>query len=83
MPNLKDQIDAFEVEKKKKVPGEVLEILGNATIDLKATGIEGIAIKVGDTAPDFTLQNHVGETRSLAGMLKESAVVVSFYRGGW
>lgn len=83
MSNLSEQIAAYEVEKAKRVPKDILGIMDETTAELKSTGIEGDAVKSGDIAPDFTLPNHNGEERSLATMLKESALVVSFYRGGW
>lgn len=44
--------------------------------------IEG-ALQVGQTAPDFSLPNQNGEQRQLSDLLKNGAVVISFYRGGW
>ena len=83
MTSLKEQIAAYEVEKKKRVPADVLATMDKTTADLKGTGIEGNAVTAGDTAPAFTLPNHLGEERSLADYLKESVLVLSFYRGGW
>ena len=40
-------------------------------------------IKVDSIAPDFTLPNANGETRSLYTLLEEGPVVLTFYRGGW
>ncbi len=38
-----------------------------------------MAIKVGDTAPDFTLPNQAGETVTLSGFRGQRAVVLYFY----
>ncbi len=55
-----------------------------------ATGVEevrasGVApgLAVGDTAPSFTLPNATGEHISLATLLADGPVVVTFYRGEW
>ena len=42
-----------------------------------------LAPKTGDRLEDFTLPNHLGETRSLAALRERGPVVVTFYRGGW
>ena len=67
----------------KRIPAEVREVMLNANQEIIATGIEGTALKTGDSAPDFTLKNHKGETVTLSECLKEGPVVVIFYRGGW
>ena len=38
-----------------------------------------MAIKVGDTAPDFTLQSQAGESVTLSGFKGQKAVVLYFY----
>ncbi|MCL4170755.1 UNVERIFIED_CONTAM: hypothetical protein GTU68_012313 [Idotea baltica] len=46
-----------------------------------ASAVKGL--KVGDTAPDFTLPNAVGKDVSLSATLKNGLVVLKFYRGEW
>ena len=41
------------------------------------------AIGRGEAAPDFALPNALGETVRLSELLRDSAVVLSFYRGQW
>lgn len=41
------------------------------------------ALKAGDKAPDFALQNHSGEMRSLHDYLNAGPLVLTFYRGLW
>ncbi|TNE27950.1 MAG: AhpC/TSA family protein [Bacteroidetes bacterium] len=41
------------------------------------------ALNVGDTAPNFTLQNALGGETSLAENLENGPVVLVWYRGGW
>ncbi|WP_159731756.1 peroxiredoxin-like family protein [Methylosinus sp. Ce-a6] len=60
----------------------------NALIELGAGEISALpivenALKAGDRAPDFALQNYTGATRSLADYLKAGPLVVTFYRGLW
>jgi len=40
-------------------------------------------LKVGDTAPDFTLLNAIGQKVPLSEVLKNGSVVLKFYRGEW
>jgi cytochrome oxidase Cu insertion factor (SCO1/SenC/PrrC family) len=48
---------------------------------LPATEIE--RVKVGDKAPDFTLENMDGKKISLSGFRGKKNVVLVFYRGYW
>lgn len=83
MSDLSKQIAAFEVEKKEKMPEELLSTFEQATEKLKASGIEDGTIKNGEKSPLFTLNNHLGEERSLDGLIAKGPVVLNFYRGGW
>jgi cytochrome oxidase Cu insertion factor (SCO1/SenC/PrrC family) len=49
--------------------------------DLSPTDLE--RVKVGDTAPDFTLENMDGQRVSLFEVYRKKAVVLVFYRGQW
>jgi len=49
--------------------------------DLTATEIE--RVKVGDTAPDFTLENIYGRNITLSEVYRNKKVVLVFYRGQW
>lgn len=83
MGALKDEIDAYNAAKQKKVPAEILTIMAEATEELKRSGIEDRALRTGDTMPDFELPNQHGERRRLSDYLAESPVVLNIYRGGW
>ena len=49
--------------------------------NLKPTELE--RIKVGDTAPDFTLENMDGKQIALSNFRGQKNVVLVFYRGHW
>lgn len=83
MRRLEEEIAAYEEEKKQRVPETILKVMDDATTDLKQTGQEDVVVKVGEKAPEFSLPNHLGEERTLTGLLAESTLVISFYRGGW
>jgi len=50
-------------------------------MELKPTDLE--RIKVGDTAPDFTLENLDGNRISLSDFQGKKNVILVFYRGQW
>ncbi len=49
--------------------------------DLSPTELD--RVKVGDTAPDFSLLAYSGDTISLSDFRGEKNVVLVFYRGHW
>jgi hypothetical protein len=62
---------------------EVIETMHRATAELKGTGIEERALKVGDRAPGFTLFNQDHVQVASADLLRQGPVMVSFFRGHW
>jgi len=81
--SLQEKLNAYKEGMVKKAPKEALDIMHRATEDLRNSAImEGI-IKVGDTAPEFELQNAAGELIRLKDLLSESPLILSFYRGKW
>ncbi|HEY1422225.1 MAG TPA: hypothetical protein VGF20_02145 [Candidatus Acidoferrum sp.] len=65
------------------VPHEAVETMHRATAELKASGIEDRALKVGDRAPSFTLFNQDHVQVASADLLSQGPLVVSFFRGHW
>lgn len=74
-------------ERKEKASAKV----DTSTKNIYKTGMDAVensgvllsAKKVGDTAPDFSLKNALGETVSLSTYLGKGPVVLTWYRGGW
>lgn len=64
-------------------PHEAIEIMRRATSELKASGIEQRALKVGDRAPSFTLFNQDHVEVASDELLRKGPLVVSFFRGHW
>jgi hypothetical protein len=54
-------------------PHEVIESMHRATAELKASGIEQQALKIGDRAPSFTLFNQDHVEVSSTGLLRQGA----------
>ncbi len=64
-------------------PQEAIEKMHRATDELKASGIEQQALKVGDRAPSFTLFNQDHVELSSSDLLQQGPLVISFFRGHW
>jgi len=88
MSNLQDRLDEFKRTFESgappyHAPREAIEMMHRATAELKASGIEDHALKVGDRAPSFTLFNQDHVAVASADLLREGPLVVSFFRGHW
>ena len=64
-------------------PHEAIETMHRVTAELKESGIEGRALKIGDRAPSFTLFNQDHVQVASADLLQQGPLVVSFFRGHW
>ncbi|EZP52342.1 MULTISPECIES: peroxiredoxin-like family protein [unclassified Sphingomonas] len=85
---LQAQLDAFKTDFEAgkppyNVPPSVIETMHRATAELIASGAAGRALKAGDRAPAFTLDDPDGKPVSSAKLLAQGPLVVSFYRGVW
>lgn len=88
MANLQERLEEFKKSFESgappyNAPREAIEMMHRATAELKASGIEDHALKVGDRAPDFTLFNQDHVQVSSTALLREGPLVVSFFRGHW
>jgi hypothetical protein len=88
MPSLQDRLDEFKRAFESgappyNAPREAVDTMHRATAELKASGAEDRALKVGDRAPSFTLFNHDHVLVASNDLLREGPMVVSFFRGHW
>jgi hypothetical protein len=88
MSKLQDRLDEFKKtfesgDPPYNAPHEAIETIHRATAELKASGIEDTALKVGDRAPSFTLFNQDHVQVASADLLRQGPLVVSFFRGHW
>lgn len=88
MPTLQERLDAFKKSFESgappyNAPHEAIETMHRATAELKATGIEEQASKVGDRAPSFSLFNQDHVQIDSTNLLRQGVLVVSFFRGHW
>jgi peroxiredoxin len=85
---LQDRLDAIKADwEAGRYPvqptREELARMSRATRELIATGQAQRALKAGDPAPHFTLDDADGRPVTLQEMLRQGPLVVSFYRGIW
>jgi hypothetical protein len=88
MSSLQDRLDEFKKSFESgappyNAPSEAIETMHRATAELKATGIEDAALKVGDRVPSFTLFNQDRVQVSSTDLLSQGPLVISFFRGHW
>jgi hypothetical protein len=88
MSSLQDRLDEFKKVLESgappyNVPREAIEKMHRATAELKASGIEERALKVGDRAPSFTLFNQDRVQVASTDLPREGPLVISFFRGHW
>jgi hypothetical protein len=88
MLKLRDRLEEFKSAFESGAPPynatpEVVATMHRATAELRASGIENKALKVGDRTPDFTLFNQDHVEVASKDLLRQGPLVVSFFRGHW
>lgn len=78
MTNLADELNAITANIPAEIRGRIETGIGEVTASNVAPGLA-----IGDTAPEFTLSDAVGNSVTLAELLTKGPVVVAFYRGEW
>jgi hypothetical protein len=81
--NLQEKLDRLRKGIEEQAPKEAVDIMHRATEDLEKSSILDGTVKVGDEAPEFSLQNADGKEFRLKELLSEGPVVLTFYRGKW
>ena len=81
--SLAAQLSERRTASAKKFAPDVRAAMMQATQALKNSGIENAAPKAGQKLPPFDLPNQNGDRRTLAELLANGPLVVTFYRGGW
>ena len=88
MASLQSRLDEFKKTFESgappyNAPQEVIEKMHRATDELRASGIEQQALKIGDRAPRFTLFNQDHVQVSSSDLLRQGPLAISFFRGHW
>ena len=80
---LQEKMDAARAATAEKVPPETLKVMKRSTEALVQSGIAKKALKTGDRAPSFELNNVSDIAVNSADILKKGPMVLTFYRGAW
>jgi peroxiredoxin len=81
--SLNTQLRAIDSKNAQSADAHVLEIMRRADATLRDSGILDRALKAGDRAPEFAVQDTSNRLVTLTGLLSQGPVVLSFYRGDW
>ena len=86
--SLQDRLDAFKADFRSgkppfNAPAFVHPIMERGTAELIASGAAQRALKVGEKAPAFILNDPEGKPVSSAELLARGPLAISFYRGVW
>ena len=81
--SLQDKIDAAKAASAEKIPPEILKVMKGSIEALTQSGMAQRALKTGDTAPSFELEDVSGTTVRSADILEKGPMVLTFYRGAW
>ncbi len=76
-------LDGLREASGKRIPAEKRAIMGQATADLRESGILAGVAKPGDRLPEFSLRNAYGVEVHSADLLAEGPLVLTVFRGTW
>ncbi|GLH76325.1 peroxiredoxin [Bradyrhizobium sp. SSBR45G] len=79
--SLQTELDAFKSAWTSRVGDDIASLVENDNATLQ--DLAARAVGEGATFPALTLPNHKGGVTDLAAVMAESALIVTFYRGGW
>ncbi len=81
--SLQEKMDATSAATAEKAPPEALAVMKGSIEALVQSGLADRALKTGDTAPQFELNNVSDIAVNSADILKKGPMVLTFYRGAW
>lgn len=83
MTTLQARLDRIKAGFVKQASPEILEIVGRATEDVRASGILDRIPRVGTTLPAFELADTEGVAVRSSDLLARGPLILTFYRGDW
>lgn len=81
--SLNDQLDKLMDELLPGLSEDHMDLIEKGYRRILDQDLESNALNVGETAPDFTLPNAIGNDVALQDLLTKGNVVLTFYRGAW
>jgi hypothetical protein len=83
IPSLQDKLDERRTQSAESMPPEIRLTFSEGLKEIAESQVMETALTVGDTAPNFSLPNAVGDTVHLSTLLQDGPVILTWYRGGW
>lgn len=80
---LEMQIEQLNHEMSSHLPQETLNAFEKSIEELKTRNIEENSIQIGENIPEFSLPNVYGKKVISSEIIKESKMILAFYRGSW
>lgn len=80
---LQEQFAAIKAKSAAAMTPQVVDAMKQSFKELSESKVLDHVLKVGDTAPAFTLPNGDGRLFHSADLLRQGPLVVLFYRGKW
>lgn len=80
---LNDTLQEMKRKSLSRIPPEAAEIMARTTRQLQLSGNIEKALKKGDKAPCFELQDWQGNSHNSARLLDQGPLILHFYRGSW
>lgn len=81
--SLRTILEAKKAQSEMKPESHKKKVYREGIASVEKSGITNTAKQVGEKAPNFKLNNAIGETVELYDYLKKGKVVLTWYRGGW
>ena len=78
-----EKLKELRVDLGKMLPKSALDVFDADAQNLQSNHQSILKLQAGDKAPDFSLSNATNSTVKLSEVLKQSKVVLVFYRGSW
>ena len=83
VPSYKEGLEELRGSLSAVLPADALEVFNADAVTLQEKYTSVLKLNIGDKAPDFKLSNAINRSVSLYEILKDSRVVLTFYRGTW
>lgn len=81
--SLNETLRQIKSNSRSRIPADAAAIMAQATQNLEESGILDNALKAGDKAPSFELDDWQGNHYKSHDLLAEGPLILTIYRGSW
>jgi hypothetical protein len=83
LESLQAKLDERNQQFAERAPAEMIALFDSGVDSVRLSGVLETAVNTGDTIPLFSLPDPRGDTVSIANLLDDGPVVITWYRGNW